>query len=151
MPLCGCWRVSGRSDGSWPCSWPASAERFSTPLEEKMIATASRYISSTAAGLSAALTWQQAEEAGPEICGGKGYNLGRLRRYGFRVPRGGVIPAAWYADVVARVSEEKLAFIRVVPAENIVDPAVTSALQEIRNELEAAVLPAAMVNGLVEY
>jgi rifampicin phosphotransferase len=38
------------------------------------------------------LGWQQAYEAGPEICGGKGYNLARLSRYGFRIPRGGVLP-----------------------------------------------------------
>ena len=38
------------------------------------------------------LSWQQAYEAGPEICGGKGYNLARLSRYGFRIPRGGVLP-----------------------------------------------------------
>jgi len=38
------------------------------------------------------LSWQQAYEAGPGICGGKGYNLARLSRYGFRIPRGGVLP-----------------------------------------------------------
>ena len=27
------------------------------------------------------------------MCGGKGYNLARLARYGFRVPHGGVLPA----------------------------------------------------------
>ena len=31
--------------------------------------------------------------AGATVCGGKGYNLARLARYGFRVPRGGVLPA----------------------------------------------------------
>lgn len=39
------------------------------------------------------LDWQQAYEAGAAVCGGKGYNLARLARYGFRVPRGGVLPA----------------------------------------------------------
>jgi pyruvate,water dikinase len=38
------------------------------------------------------LSWQQAYEAGPGICGGKGYNLARLSRYGFRIPIGGVLP-----------------------------------------------------------
>lgn len=45
------------------------------------------------AGAPAFLDWAQAYEAGPEVCGGKGYNLARLARYGFRVPRGGVLPA----------------------------------------------------------
>lgn len=39
------------------------------------------------------LSWPEVYEAGPNICGGKGYNLARLARYGFRVPRGGVLSA----------------------------------------------------------
>jgi pyruvate,water dikinase len=38
------------------------------------------------------LNWYEAYEAGPSVCGGKGYNLARLARYGFRVPHGGVLP-----------------------------------------------------------
>jgi pyruvate,water dikinase len=43
--------------------------------------------------MSAFLSWPEAYEAGAAICGGKGYNLARLARYGFRVPRGGVLAA----------------------------------------------------------
>ena len=43
--------------------------------------------------MSAFLSWPEAHDAGPSVCGGKGYNLARLARYGFRVPRGGVLPA----------------------------------------------------------
>lgn len=39
------------------------------------------------------LNWYEAYEAGPSVCGGKGYNLARLARYGFEVPPGGVLPA----------------------------------------------------------
>lgn len=42
--------------------------------------------------MSHLLSWAEAFEAGPSICGGKGYNLARLARYGFQVPRGGVLP-----------------------------------------------------------
>jgi rifampicin phosphotransferase len=38
------------------------------------------------------LDWRQAFQAGPAVCGGKGYNLARLARYGFSVPTGGVLP-----------------------------------------------------------
>jgi phosphoenolpyruvate synthase/pyruvate phosphate dikinase len=38
--------------------------------------------------MNAFLNWQEAYGAGTEVCGGKGYNLARLARYGFRVPRG---------------------------------------------------------------
>jgi phosphohistidine swiveling domain-containing protein len=43
--------------------------------------------------MSACLSWQEAYQAGAAVCGGKGYNLARLARYGFRVPRGFVLPA----------------------------------------------------------
>ena len=43
--------------------------------------------------MSACLNWRGAFEAGAAVCGGKGYNLARLARYGFRVPRGFVLPA----------------------------------------------------------
>ncbi len=43
--------------------------------------------------MSACLSWREAYQAGVAVCGGKGYNLARLARYGFRVPRGGVLPA----------------------------------------------------------
>ena len=45
------------------------------------------------AAMSDFLNWREAYEAGVAVCGGKGYNLARLARYGFRVPRGGVLPA----------------------------------------------------------
>lgn len=38
------------------------------------------------------LPWDEVIDAGVERCGGKGYNLARLHRYGFRVPTGGVLP-----------------------------------------------------------
>ena len=43
--------------------------------------------------MSACLSWQEAYQAGAAVCGGKGYNLARLVRYGFPVPRGFVLPA----------------------------------------------------------
>ena len=32
------------------------------------------------------LDWPRAAAAGPRVCGGKGWNLARLDRYGFPVP-----------------------------------------------------------------
>lgn len=43
--------------------------------------------------MTAFLDWPEAYRAGAAVCGGKGYNLARLARYGFRVPSGGVLPA----------------------------------------------------------
>ena len=45
------------------------------------------------------LTWDQAFAAGSAAAGGKGWNLARLVRYGFAVPRGGVVAASVYAEL----------------------------------------------------
>ncbi len=47
------------------------------------------------------LTWAEAYDAGPDHCGGKGFNLARLARYGFNVPPGGVLSAETYAALLA--------------------------------------------------
>ncbi|MBL8447230.1 MAG: phosphoenolpyruvate synthase [Zoogloeaceae bacterium] len=44
------------------------------------------------------LPWPESFASGPAAVGGKGWNLARLARYGFRVPAGGVLPvSAWTA------------------------------------------------------
>ena len=48
--------------------------------------------------------------AGPAVCGGKGYNLARLARYGFRVPRGGVLPVGAPLSAI-RAGIERLGLI----------------------------------------
>ena len=45
------------------------------------------------------LTWDDAFTAGAAVVGGKGWNLARLARYGFAVPRGGVVAASVYAEL----------------------------------------------------
>jgi len=40
--------------------------------------------------------WPEAFQAGMAAAGGKGWNLGRLERYGFRIPAGGVLAAGAY-------------------------------------------------------
>jgi len=97
------------------------------------------------------LTWEEAFAAGPDICGGKGYNLGRLHRYGFRVPRGGVVPAAWYQEVLALTSESARAFLRSIPAERALEPEVLSALGEIRDALGSAELPDECMSRLAAF
>src|SRR5215471_308857 len=143
-----------------------------------MLATTKKLISNTNPQLSVVLTWEQAVAAGPEVCGGKGYNLGRLHRYGFRIPRGGVIPAAWYNDVARalillcpdssghssagsgrmprrigawQAESPRHRFLETVRAEDVVDPAVTAALEGIRQAIETAELPPALVEGLAEF
>lgn len=64
--------------------------------------------------MSSVLTWEEAYEAGAAVCGGKGYNLARLARYGFRVPRGGVLPAgAPLSDIEGGLAKLGLLHARV--------------------------------------
>lgn len=42
------------------------------------------------------LNWPEAWATGGEVVGGKGWNLGRLHRYGFNIPLGGVLSAETY-------------------------------------------------------
>jgi len=47
------------------------------------------------------LSWKEAFAAGPARCGGKGWNLARLARYGFKVPAGGVLTVDSYEWVLS--------------------------------------------------
>ena len=80
------------------------------------------------------LSWAEAFKVGAESAGGKGWNLGRLDRYGFNVPPGGVITVNAYelfllennlqhnfdrlteeinvANIAEKETEEKLALVR---------------------------------------
>jgi pyruvate,water dikinase len=98
----------------------------------------------------AGLTWEGAYRAGAETAGGKGYNLGRLQRYGFRVPCGGVIPANWYSEVLDGVPPAALRFLQGVAAEDAMEPRVIAALAEIRQTLETAESPG-LASGLAAF
>ena len=43
-------------------------------------------------------SWSEAFLTGAETVGGKGWNLARLDRYGFAIPRGGVLSASVYGN-----------------------------------------------------
>ncbi len=100
------------------------------------------------------LDWAEAFESCAGIVGGKGWNLGRLARYGFKVPTGGVLSVEAYKDFIMennfqgiiedvaqkitlnnigeRGTEEKLDLLR----EKIKSGRVPSDIQEeIRSEL----------------
>lgn len=48
------------------------------------------------------LSWPEAVQAGTETVGGKGWNLGRLERYGFSIPAGGVLSTEAYQDFIEK-------------------------------------------------
>ena len=46
------------------------------------------------------LTWEEAFQSGVSHVGGKGWNLGRLTRYGFSIPQGGVLTVQAYDEYI---------------------------------------------------
>jgi pyruvate,water dikinase len=89
------------------------------------------------------LDWLQAAIAGPSICGGKGWTLGRLHRYGFRVPAGGVLAAEVYRQFMATPALQSWqAELADISAEEVVEPTVDQALTAMRAAIVGVALPA---------
>jgi pyruvate,water dikinase len=88
------------------------------------------------------LGWDEAAAAGARRCGGKGWNLGRLHRYGFRVPAGAVLVADAYERFLAA---PPLAALRTeladVTAARAADVDVAARLQAMQSAIRAQPLP----------
>jgi rifampicin phosphotransferase len=88
------------------------------------------------------LTYPQAVDAGPARVGGKAWNMGRLARWGFDVPRGIVLDAKFYDDVIA---DEHLAplIAKAMALETtaIAETATEELLAEIRAAINSSALP----------
>lgn len=81
------------------------------------------------------LDWEGAAAAGAAVCGGKGWNLGRLDRYGFPVPAGGVLVAEAYNRLLDQDPVRKLS------ARDVTSPAAVQLLMRIRQAIEETELP----------
>src|SRR5687768_18561048 len=78
------------------------------------------------------LTWQQAFEAGLLTCGGKGYHLAQLHRYGFPVPNGGVVAAGVYRQLMQAPGLEGLQqTLTSLRAEDVIEPTVQEQLAQL--------------------
>jgi len=83
------------------------------------------------------LNWEESANSDPAEVGGKGYNLGRLHRYGFQVPAGGVLTSRVYRDFLE--TNDLLGPIHAVfsiRAEDVLDTAIEIKLSEIRKKIE---------------
>jgi phosphohistidine swiveling domain-containing protein len=84
------------------------------------------------------VSYDDALSLGPGIVGGKGWNLGRLHRYGFRVPNGGILNAELYRQFLKKpelhaISAE-LAKIRISA---LTESKVGDLLHTLRARIEA--------------
>ena len=98
------------------------------------------------------VTWEEAAVAGAQAVGCKGWNLGRLHRYGFRVPRGGVIVASVYDAVL---SLPHIASLRRevdgVSPDRLSDEHVTFHLAHLRDAIATATLPGTFLAELERF
>ncbi len=98
------------------------------------------------------LDWSAAFRAGVEAVGGKGWHLSRLVRYGFRVPRGGMVPAGVYRTLCGRRPvAEAIADLGHVSAEQTTDDDVRRRLDALRAALTAERLPENIQRDLVRF
>ncbi|MHB8126539.1 MAG: PEP/pyruvate-binding domain-containing protein [Desulfitobacteriaceae bacterium] len=84
-------------------------------------------------------SWPEAFKAGVKVAGGKGWNLGKLERYGFNVPAGGVLAAGAYQDFIETNNlEEAIANIsQSTTIGNIGEKEIQDKLTLIREKINA--------------
>lgn len=98
------------------------------------------------------LNWCEAAVAGAPVAGGKGWNLGRLHRYGYPVPAGGVISAVLYRTFMdspeLRLLWQPLA---TVLAQDTADPAVAKRLAILQEAIRRQPLPLAATERIQAF
>ncbi|HEY7675951.1 MAG TPA: PEP/pyruvate-binding domain-containing protein [Candidatus Methylomirabilis sp.] len=98
------------------------------------------------------LSYGDAATAGPAVVGGKGWSLGRLHRYGFPVPPGGVLAAAVYTQLMAAPAVRALAAeAGRLRADDTVTPEGSRALAALREGIEATSLPSGVADGVSAF
>lgn len=99
------------------------------------------------------VNWEEAFTSGVEQCGGKGWNLSRLVRYGFKVPLGGVVTASAYSAFVqenglARQLREVSEYFQKTDSE---DSDLTRKLEALRESFLTARLPDQIVKQISDF
>ena len=89
------------------------------------------------------LGWEPAFRAGAASVGGKGWNLSRLARYGFRVPTGGVLSAQTYEELCQQPQiAADISTLSHVKPEHVTDAEVRQQLARLRERFLQATVPA---------
>ncbi len=98
------------------------------------------------------LNWPDVYEAGSARCGGKGFNLARLARYGFKVPRGGVVAAEVYSAVLSEphLAPQVLA-LSSVAADDTTRSEVQEELRTLQRAIQGTRLPTSVRTDLERF
>ena len=97
------------------------------------------------------LTWEEAFQSGVQQAGGKGWNLGRLAHYGFRIPMGGVLTTRAYDEFIKhnRLQDMVKNISRSVTAGNIDEIKSQDRLSQLRGKIKAGSIPQLIVEELI--
>ncbi|MDR3585115.1 MAG: PEP/pyruvate-binding domain-containing protein [Desulfosporosinus sp.] len=89
------------------------------------------------------LNWSEAFEAGPKIVGGKGWNLGRLTRYGFKIPIGGALSTYAYEEFILEngLNETIIAISQTVTLDNVQEESSLEKFDQIRDKIRCGEIP----------
>lgn len=93
------------------------------------------------------LTWEEAYQAGVSLAGGKGWNLGRLARYGFNVPPGGVLTTGAYDEFIKQngLREAVDGLYRLITLENLSESEIKDRLTQLKEKIVAGSIPESIV------
>jgi len=96
------------------------------------------------------LTWDEAFLCGVQEAGGKGWNLGRLAQYGFKIPMGGVLTTRAYDEFIKHNSlEDRVKNIsESVTLGNIEEPGNQDKLSQLREKIKAGSIPQLIMEEL---
>lgn len=97
------------------------------------------------------LTWPEAFQAGALAAGGKGWNLGRLDHYGFKIPAGGVLTAEAYQSFLLenKLIKDIKDIEQSISIDNIENRNNERKLHLFREKIEAGKIPQPIEKELV--
>ncbi|AFQ45371.1 PEP/pyruvate-binding domain-containing protein [Desulfosporosinus meridiei] len=96
------------------------------------------------------LTWDEAVQSGVQVAGGKGWNLGRLAQYGFKIPRGGVLTTCAYEEFIKYNCLQDMVnnITQTVTGENLDETNHQDSLNQLRSKIKAGTIPPLIVEEL---
>ncbi len=96
--------------------------------------------------------YDDAIHAGPATVGGKGWNLGRLHRYGFLVPAGGILTSHIYTQFMQQAELQAIrAELTALQIEDATDARVENILHTLRTTIEATELSAEVQEAIQAF
>ncbi|WP_088225161.1 PEP/pyruvate-binding domain-containing protein [Desulfosporosinus sp. FKB] len=96
------------------------------------------------------LTWDEAFWCGVQEAGGKGWNLGRLAKYGFKIPMGGALITRAYAEFIKhnRLEDRVKNISESVTLGNIEEPENQDKLSQLREKIKGGSIPQLIIEEL---